>query len=138
VGRGGEGWEGGGGGGGGGGARGGGGQEDDDGVPHAKRASEEQESPRQRRHHEEDLPCLDELSAIVTIGERAGVDGEEQERHPVADDGEASEGRGVEHLEDDPVADDVLDVVRRHRNQAPGEIAAVVGDAERGGTRGAR
>src|SRR5690606_23880560 len=62
------------------------------------------------------------------IGHRAGIHGERQERHPVRDDGEAAQRRRLELLEDDPVADDVLDAVGHHRAgeaQEESPIAAV-------------
>ena len=94
-------------------------------------SGEEEHAPRDRRHHEERLRDLDQLAAVVAVGQRARVDREEQERHPVADDGEAAERRRVERLEDDPVADDVLDVVGRHRHQAEREVAPVVAGVQR-------
>src|SRR2546428_10745541 len=65
------------------------------------------------------------LRQFGAVGERSGVDGEEQERHPVADDGEAAQRRRVKGPEDDPVADDVLDVLRDHAEQGDGGIATV-------------
>jgi hypothetical protein len=63
----------------------------------------------------------------------------------VADDGEAAQRRRVELLVDDPVADDVLDVVGRHRDETErvvrpivarvqGGEAGVVDEAEAGAT----
>ena len=101
-------------------------QEDHHRVPHPERPGEEEQPPRQRRHHEQDLARLDQLPAVIAVGERARVHGEEQERHPVADDGKAREHGRVKRLVDDPVADDVLDVVGRHRGQAQREVAPVV------------
>ena len=73
-----------------------------------------------------------ELAAVVAVGERAAVDGEEEERHPVADDGEAAERGRVELLEDDPVADDVLDVVGHHGQQPGDEVPTIVAHVEGG------
>ena len=73
---------------------------------------------------------LDEPAAVVAVGQRAGVDREEQERHPVADHREPGERGRVELLEHHPVADDVLDVVGHHRQQAEQRSNA--------GSRGAR
>ena len=42
----------------------------------------------------------------------------------MADDGEPAQGRGMKELEDDPVADDMLDVVRHHREHVGHEIMA--------------
>ena len=68
------------------------------------------------------LADLDQPPAVVAIGERAGEHREQEERHPVADHREAAEGGRVELQEDDPVADDVLDVVGHHREQAEREV----------------
>ena len=107
-------------------------QQDDHRVPHLERAGEEEHAPRQRRQHEQRLRDLDQLAAVVAVGERAGVQREQQERHPVADDGEAGQRRRVERLEHHPVADDVLDVVGRHRHQAQREVPAVVARVQSG------
>ena len=108
-----------------------------DGVPDAQRVGEEEQAPRERRQHEQGLRGLDQLAAVVAVGEGARPHREEQERHPVADDGEAGERRRVELLEDHPVADDVLDVVRGHREHAEEEVPPIVGGAE-GGEAGGR
>jgi hypothetical protein len=52
----------------------------------------------------------------------AEVRRQQQERQPVADHLEAGEGGGVELLPQHPVRDDVLDVVRHHRQHPAGEI----------------
>jgi hypothetical protein len=101
-------------------------------VPDGKGAGEEQETPRDRRHHEEPLGDLDQPAAIVAIGERARVDGEQQEGQPVADHGEAAERGRVESLEHDPVTDDVLDVIGHRREQRGDEVAPIGGHAEGG------
>jgi len=105
-------------------------EQDHDGVPDPQRPGEEEHAPGDRGRHEEGLRHLDQLAAVVAVGQGAGVEREEQERHPVADDGEAAERRRVEGLEHDPVADDVLDVVRRHRHEAEREVAPVVGGVQ--------
>src|SRR5207249_1000433 len=69
---------------------------------------------------------LEELAAIEAVGESTRVDGEDEERNPVADDGEAAERRRVERLEDDPVAGDVLDALGRHADERQQEVVAVV------------
>ena len=107
-------------------------EQDDHGVPHLQRPEQKEHAPRQRRRHEERLRNLNQLPAVVAVGERAGVQREQQERQPVADDGESGERRRTKRLEHHPVADDVLDVVRRHREQVEGEIRAIGGGMERG------
>ena len=97
-----------------------------------ERAQEKQHAPRERRDHEERLRDLNQLAAVVPIRQRAGVERKQQERHPVADDGEARQRRRMKRLEHHPVADDVLDVVGRHRHQVEGEVFAVGGIMERG------
>src|SRR5262249_8785579 len=93
---------------------------------------------------QETLRDLDEPAAVEAVGEGARVDGEYEERHPVADDGEAAEGRRVERLEDDPVAGDVLDALGRHADERQQEVVAVVPVVEvsdlggRGSLRGGR
>src|SRR5262249_8960429 len=84
---------------------------------------------------------LDELAAVEAIGERAGVDRKQEERHPVADDREAGERRRGEGLEDDPVADDVLDVVGGPAEEHPEEgmpVVTMVKRPELGARRGFR
>src|SRR5262245_44192780 len=100
-------------------------------MPHAQGARQEQERPRERGEREEPLRDLDELSAIEAVGQPARVHREQQERHPVADDGESRQHRRMKRLEDDPVADDVLDVVGGGAQEHEGEVPAVVAVVER-------
>ena len=100
-------------------------------VPDGEGPGGEQDSPGERHDHEERLRPLDELAAVVAVGEGAEVGGEQQEGQPVADDLEAREGGGVEPLPDHPVGDDVLDVVGHHRQGGAAEVAAGVGVAQR-------
>ncbi len=100
-------------------------------VPGAQCAGQEEHGPGERREHQKPLGNLDELAAVVPVREGARVHGEEQIRRPVADDGEPAEGRRVEGLEDDPVADHVLDALGRHADERPEEVAAVVAMVQR-------
>src|SRR3989441_2150395 len=100
-------------------------------VPDPQRPREKQHGPGQRREREQPLRDLDELAAIEAIGQGARVDREEQEGHPVADDGEPRERRRVERLEDHPVADHVLDVVGGRAEEYQGDVATVVTVVER-------
>src|SRR6266508_2647784 len=101
-------------------------EQDNRRVPDPQRPREKQHGPGQRREREQPLRDLDELAAIEAIGQGARVDREEQEGHPVADDGEPRERRRVERLEDHPVADHVLDVVGGRAQQYQDEVATVV------------
>src|SRR5712691_1436502 len=74
-------------------------EQDDRRVPDPQRPREKQHGPGQRREREQPLRDLDELATIEAIGQSARVDREEQERHPVADDGEPRERRRVERPE---------------------------------------
>ena len=69
---------------------------------------------------------------VEAVGERARPDREQQERQPVRDHRIAAERRRVEFLVDHPVADDVLDGVRHHRQHGAAEIGAIAGLAQRG------
>ena len=107
-------------------------EQDDDGMPRLERAGQEEHPPRDRRQHEQSLGDLYELAAVEAIRERAGMQREQQERRPVTDDREPRQRRRVEHLEYDPVADDVLDVVGRHRQEIDHEVPAVRRNPQRG------
>jgi hypothetical protein len=100
-------------------------------VPGADRSGQEQHAPGQRRQQQQRLGGLDEPAAVEAIGQRPGVDREEQVGYPVAEDREAGQGRRVERLEDDPVADDVLDALGRHADERYDEVAPVVAVVER-------
>src|SRR5205814_4129632 len=91
-----------------------------------------------RREREQALRNLDEPATVVAVRERAHVDGEQKVRDPVADDGEAGEGRRVEGLEDHPVADHVLDVLGDLTDQREEKIPAVVAMVQRPEPRGGR
>src|SRR5262249_47310422 len=109
------------------------------GVPDAEGAGEEEDGPQERHEHVHALSDLDELAAVVAVGQGACVDGEQQEGHPVADDSKAAEGGRVEGPVDEPVGDDVLDVLRDHPEQGHDDVATVVRvleGAEPGGRRG--
>src|SRR2546422_3504491 len=107
-------------------------------VPGPQRSGQEQGAPRERDEHQQRLRDLNEAAAVEPVGEGAGVHGEDQVRHPVADDGEAGERRRVERLEDDPVAGDVLDALGGHADERQQEVVAVVAVVERAELRGRR
>ena len=107
-------------------------------VPGAERPGQEQRAPGERREHQQALGRLDEPATVEPVGERSGVHGEDQVRDPVTDHGEAGEGRGVERLEDDPVAGHVLDALGRHAEERQQKVAAVVPVIQRAELRGRR
>ena len=82
--------------------------------------------------HEQHLRGLDDPAAVVAVGQRAEVDREQQERHPVADHLEPGQRRGVELLPQHPVGDDVLDVVGHHRQRRAEQVRPAVTVAQRG------
>ena len=100
-------------------------------VPDLQRVGEEQHAPAERAQHEQQHAELDDAARIVAVGERARPDREQQERQPVRDHRVAAERRRLEFLVDHPVADDVLDRVRHHRQHGAAEIGAVAGLAQR-------
>ena len=85
------------------------------GVPRLNRICEKQDGPCRRNTHKDDLGNLDHFSTIVTIGNTAEVDRQQQEWSPVADFRKSCQRRRSELLKQQPVAHDVLDVVRHHR-----------------------
>src|SRR5262249_55715185 len=91
-----------------------------------------------RYEHQEHLRDLDEPAAVEAIGEGARVDGQHQERDPVADDREPAEAWRVERLEDDPVAGDVLDALGGHADERQHEVVSIVAVVERPELRGGR
>ena len=105
-------------------------------VPGPQRARQEQHAPGQRHQHQQPLGDLDQLAAVEAIGQRARVHREDQVGHPVAEDGEAAEGRRVERLEDDPVAAHVLDALGRQADERQEKVAAVVAMVQRSELRG--
>ena len=96
--------------------------EQDARVPDGEGAGGEQDAPGERHRHEQRLRALDQLAAVVAVGECAEVRGKQQERQPVADDLEAGQRGGVELLPDHPVGDDVLDVVGHHRQGRAAQV----------------
>jgi hypothetical protein len=61
-------------------------------LPDLQRVRQEQHAPQGGDQHEQGLGRLDQAAAVVSVGQRAEVHGEQQERHPVADDLEAGQG----------------------------------------------
>ena len=100
-------------------------------VPNLEGIGQEQDAPAGRHDHEQDHAELDDPARIEPVGERAGIDREQQERHPVGEHREAGERGRFELLEDDPVADHVLDIVRHHGEHRVTQIGAPAGMAER-------
>ena len=100
-------------------------------VPDAQAVGQEQISPRQRHAREQHAADLDEAPRVEAIVERADGHREEQERQPVRHHREPAERWRMELLEHEPVADDVLDVVRHHREHECHEVGGISGDAER-------
>src|SRR5438309_649812 len=84
-------------------------------MPRLDRIRDEQDGPRRRDTHKDDLGNLDNFSAIVTIGDTAEVDRQQQKRSPVADLRKSRQRRRSELLIQQPITHDVLDVVRHHR-----------------------
>src|SRR5262249_13884363 len=91
-----------------------------------------------RYEHQDHLRDLDESTAVEAIGEGARVDGQHQERDPVADDREPAEARGMKRLEDDPVAGDVLDALGSHADERQQKVVPIVAVVERPDLRGGR
>ena len=48
----------------------------------------------------------------------------------MGEDGKPCECRGMEFLEDDPIADHVFDVVRHHRHRCGQQVDAAIGMAQ--------
>ena len=63
------------------------------GLPQLQRVREEEDPPTQGHDHEHDLSDLDEAAAVEAFGQRPGIDGQEQEGQPVADELESDERR---------------------------------------------
>ena len=100
-------------------------------VPNLEGIGQEQDAPAGRDEHEQHHAELDDPAGIEPVGERPGIDREQQERHPVGEHREAGERRRFELLEDDPVADHMLDIVRHHGEHRVTQIGAPAGMAER-------
>src|SRR5881397_3645237 len=83
-------------------------------MPDLDGIREKKYGPRCRDTHEQDLGKLDNLPAVVSIGDPAEINGKQQKRSPVADIGKTRQNRRVKLLKQQPVTDDVLDVVRHH------------------------
>src|SRR2546425_3284658 len=65
-------------------------------MPDLNRIGEKEYGPNRRDTHEQDLGALDDLPAIVSIGESAEVNGKQKKRCPVADVGKTGQNRRVE------------------------------------------
>src|SRR5215831_18836222 len=101
-------------------------------VPDLNRMLKEEDGPSRRNGHIKYLRNLDHLPAIVSIGEGAKVNRQQQKRCPVADFGKSCEGRRVEFLEQQPITDNVLDVVRHHRQHRSNKEESEVSVVKRG------
>ena len=102
-----------------------------DRLPDFERIGQEQHAPGQRAQHVQHHPDMDDAARIEAVGERAGMQREQQERQPVRDHRVAAEGRRVEFLEHHPPADHVLDRVGHHREHRADEIRREAGRPQR-------
>ena len=100
-------------------------------VPDFYRVRVKQYRPGRRHTHVHDLCDLNHFAAIEAIGESAEVNGEEQERRPVAEHGKAGQHRRMKFLVQQPIADHVLDAVRHHCQHSGNEIHAKILVAQR-------
>ena len=91
--------------------------EPDRGMPGPEGVREEEEPPGSRGRHEERHSDLDDAARVVAVGRGPAVYREQQEGQPVRDDRESGERGRMEFLEDDPVADHVLDGVGHHHRR---------------------
>ena len=91
-----------------------------------QRIGEEQHAPTHGDAHEQQHANLDEPPYIEAIGQHAGVAAEQKIRHPMRNHGKPAQGCGVKLLEYHPVADDVLDIVRHHRDGGKRQVAPQV------------
>src|SRR5699024_2038203 len=91
-------------------------------LPQLQGIGEEQYAPAQGHDHEHDLHDLDEPAAVEPLRQGTRIDGQEQERQPVADELESDERRGLERLPQNPVGDDVLDVVTHHPHAGADQV----------------
>ena len=85
------------------------------GMPDLNRVREEEYRPGRRHPHEEQLGRLNHFPAIVSIGDASEINRQQQERRPMTDFGKTGERRRFEFLKQQPIAHDVFDVVRHHR-----------------------
>ena len=102
------------------------------GVPELDRVGKKQKRPCRRDAHVHDLRYLDNLAAVESIRERAEINGKQQKRRPVAQHREAGEHRRMEFLVKQPVADDVLNAVRHHRQHGRDKVGAKIFVMQRG------
>jgi len=91
-------------------------------LPHLQGAGDKEIAPAQRSDDEQRHADLDQAARVEAVRERAGGDREQQERQPVRHDGKAGQGRRMKFLVHHPVADDVLDIVRHHREHKGREL----------------
>ena len=101
------------------------------GVPDLEGIGQEQDAPAGRHDHEQDHAELDDPARVEPVGERPGIDREQEKRHPVGEHREAGERGRFELLVDHPVADHMLDIVRHHGEHRVAQIGAPAGMAER-------
>ncbi len=101
------------------------------GVPHLQSIGDEEIAPAQGGDDEQRHAALDDAAGVEPIGERAGRDRKGEERQPVRNHGETRQRRGFEFAEHHPIADDVLDVVRHHRQHIGDELRAVAAVTQR-------
>ena len=91
-------------------------------MPHLQGSGDKKITPAQRCDDEQEHSALNDATRIEAIGKRADGHGKHQKRQPMRHHRETRQGWRMEFLKHHPVADDVLDVVRHHRQDVGEEL----------------
>ena len=82
--------------------------------------------------HVHDLRNLNDLAAIIVVSDGAEENRKKQKRRPMDQYGKTGEHRRMEFLVQEPITNDVFDVIGHHREHRRDEINAEIPVMERG------
>ena len=100
-------------------------------MPDLNGISDKQDSPQERNRGIHALSDLNDFTTVMPVCQRAKINRKEQKWCPMTDHGESAKYRRVKFLIEEPIADDVLDIIGHHGQHGADEIVAKVTVMER-------
>jgi hypothetical protein len=101
-------------------------------LPNLDGVGPEQQRPGRGDAHIHELRQLNDFTAIIAIRHGAEINREQKKRGPVNQHGKAGQGWRSKFLVQQPIADDMLDIIGHHRQHGANEVNPEVLVMQRG------
>src|SRR5437773_142562 len=95
-------------------------------MPDLNRIRDKQDSPQERNRGIHALSDLNDFTTVMPVCQRAKINRKKQKWGPMTDHGESAKYRRVKFLKQQPIADDVFDVVAHLRRHHDEKVSAVI------------